>query len=226
MVGPAAQTVRSLLVLMVASGVTGLVHWGLRPPTLDPASKLATPAGAGTGSGTGASPEAAKPGPVAAAATGTGQTGGPSAQANPAQANAQGAHAGLASHAGQGGAGQAGADGFMLKIDRVLELVARQQSQGDVVFVDARGPAEFAAGHIPSAFNIGPDAFYGGQYPPALDEIPKSYIVVVYCGGGECDASKLVALRLKEAGFERLHIYEDGFTGWSAGNHPIAKGGS
>lgn len=216
MVGPAAQTVRSLLVLMVASGVTGLVHWGLRPPTLDPASKLAAPAGAGTGSGTGASPS----GPGAAAATGTGQAGGPSTQPNPAQASAQGAQA------GQGGAGQAGADGFMLKIDRVLELLARQQSQGDVVFVDARGPAEFAAGHIPSAFNIGPDAFYGGQYPPALDEIPKSYIVVVYCGGGECDASKLVALRLKEAGFERLHIYEDGFTGWSAGNHPIAKGGS
>ena len=113
---------------------------------------------------------------------------------------------------------------WMIHTARALELYQQAESQGDVFFVDARNAEEFVAGHIPGAFSVPPDAFFGGQYPGALDQIPKFSTVVVYCGGGACDASKLVAIRFREAGFERVLVYQDGFTGWSAEKLPSQAG--
>lgn len=98
-------------------------------------------------------------------------------------------------------------------------------AQGDVVFVDARNRDEFEAAHIPGSLHIPPDAFFGGQLPAEMDMAPKSYTIVVYCGGGECDASKLVALRFKEQAYSTVYVYQEGFTGWSAAKLPTQKGG-
>lgn len=108
---------------------------------------------------------------------------------------------------------------------RAKALHDRMYSQGDVVFVDARNADEHAAGHIPGSLHIPPDAFFGGALPPAMDQAPKSFTIVVYCGGGECDASKLVALRFKEQGYADVLVYKQGYTGWSAQKMPSEKGG-
>jgi len=98
-------------------------------------------------------------------------------------------------------------------------------AQGDVVFVDARNRDEFEAAHISASLHIPPDAFFGGQLPPEMDMAPKSYTIVVYCGGGECDASKLVALRFKEQAYSTVYVYQEGFAGWTAAKLPTQKGG-
>lgn len=112
----------------------------------------------------------------------------------------------------------------MIGTEQARELHDRASTQGDVFFVDARNRDEFLVGHIPGAFQVAPDAFFGGQYPSALDEIPKASKVVVYCGGGSCDASKLVALRFREAGYADVVVYMEGFTGWSAAQLPQQAG--
>ncbi len=97
--------------------------------------------------------------------------------------------------------------------DRLLQM-------GDVTFVDARNAPEFEAGHVAGAINLSPDRFFGAL-PPELDAISREFIVVVYCGGGECDASQLVAKRFNEQGYNKVFIMEDGYPPWKAAGHPV-----
>jgi rhodanese-related sulfurtransferase len=79
-----------------------------------------------------------------------------------------------------------------------------------VIFLDARIQPEYDAGHIGT---------------PAADEAMKaldaSQPVVIYCGGGDCDASKNVAILLQQAGFKQVHIIEKGFPEWKELGYPI-----
>jgi rhodanese-related sulfurtransferase len=66
---------------------------------------------------------------------------------------------------------------------------------GPVLWVDAREAADYAAGHIPGAVHVsesdweaGLAAFFGAWDP--------AQIVVVYCGGAACQASRAVRDRL------------------------------
>lgn len=99
------------------------------------------------------------------------------------------------------------------------EAFALQQAAG-AEFFDARLPDEFAAGAIPGAVSMTPDAFAGGMLPPITNFITRDRKIVVYCGGGSCDASLLVALRLKGIGFTDVVVYKDGYIGWTAAGHP------
>ncbi|MBL8758647.1 MAG: rhodanese-like domain-containing protein [Phycisphaerae bacterium] len=111
---------------------------------------------------------------------------------------------------------------LLLTIDQGRQLFDRLQSTGDVVFVDARNPPEFAAGRIATAINLSPDRFFG-VLPPELDAISREFIVVVYCGGGDCDASKLVAKRFNEQGYMKVYVLEAGYPAWVQAGLPIEK---
>ena len=91
-------------------------------------------------------------------------------------------------------------------------------------FIDARNPDEFAAGSIPTAFNIPPDAFAGGNFPPYLSTIASDRKIIVFCGGGDCDASLLVALKIKGSGFKDVIVFKEGYTGWTAAKLPTTGG--
>jgi len=99
------------------------------------------------------------------------------------------------------------------------EAFALQQAAG-AEFFDARLADEFAAGAIPGAVSMPPDAFAGGMMPPITNYTARDRKIVVYCGGGSCDASLLVALRLKGIGFTDVVVYTDGYIGWTAAGHP------
>jgi rhodanese-related sulfurtransferase/DNA-binding HxlR family transcriptional regulator len=53
--------------------------------------------------------------------------------------------------------------------------------RGDVVVIDVRPEAEYAAGHLPGAISIPPD-----QLESRLDELPADRDVVAYCRGPYC----------------------------------------
>jgi rhodanese-related sulfurtransferase len=94
--------------------------------------------------------------------------------------------------------------------------------QQGVQLVDAREAHEFATGRIPGSVNLPPGGFSGPQ-ASVVDNLLRDLPVVVYCGGGECDASKLVALKLQDRGYTTLYIYHDGYSGWTKAGMPVEK---
>jgi rhodanese-related sulfurtransferase len=97
---------------------------------------------------------------------------------------------------------------------------------GRAVFIDARSQAEYEAGHIPFAFLVPPETLRRGRLGRMMEEggVFSDMRVVVYCEGGSCDASHLVALHLQDMGFERIHIDVDGFPAWRAAGHEVETG--
>jgi len=87
------------------------------------------------------------------------------------------------------------------------ELLARLE-QGDLVLIDVRPDAEYAAGHLPGAISTPPD-----RLEVALDELPDEGDVVAYCRGPYCvyadDAVRTLQARGRQA--SRL---EDGLPEW------------
>lgn len=110
--------------------------------------------------------------------------------------------------------------------DEAVELFHDPRcAQGLIVFIDARDPDHFRAGHIPGAFEYDsyrPDQ-YLGTVLPACHAAEK---IVVYCNGGDCEDSQFAAITLREAGIanEKLYVYEGGITDWTQSSLPIEIG--
>ena len=83
----------------------------------------------------------------------------------------------------------------------------------EAVILDARLPEEFAAGRIPFSLNISFQSFAAGK-PKELDAYPTSHPFVIYCGGGDCDASEKVQIMMESLGFTDIRIYHAGWPGW------------
>ncbi len=113
----------------------------------------------------------------------------------------------------------------LIPFERALALFERGKLSGDAAFIDARTATEFAAGHIPLAYHLPLDAFFGGKVPPDLDMIPRSSALVVYCGGGSCDASIRVSERLRDFGYTEIYIYDEGFAAWQSAGGPVEASG-
>jgi len=48
--------------------------------------------------------------------------------------------------------------------------------------------------------------------------------IVLYCSGGGCEDSHLLANRLVALGYRNLLIYAEGFPDWAARSRPVEKG--
>lgn len=90
-------------------------------------------------------------------------------------------------------------------------------------FIDAREPAEYAAGHIPSAVNIPMDFIYEEQYGSLLKQMRLDEPLVVYCPGVDCDLAKRAAEELRYRGFQRVFVFDGGFNEWRQAGYPIEK---
>lgn len=92
----------------------------------------------------------------------------------------------------------------------------RQWSVG-VLWIDARPEDEFASGHLPGAINMelaGLDSGLGDLLQVWQPGTP----IVVYCSSTSCDASREMARRLSESGFEGVHYLHGGWEAWIAAN--------
>ena len=71
---------------------------------------------------------------------------------------------------------------------------------------------------LPSGrFSSDPDGAMG-----VLDAIPPSGTVVIYCVGGDCDASENTAIKLEQFGYTDLRIMGVGFDAWARAGYPIS----
>jgi rhodanese-related sulfurtransferase len=99
------------------------------------------------------------------------------------------------------------------------DLLARIGSKDpDLVVLDVRTPAEYAAGHVPGALNIPHDVLASriAELAAARDKQ-----VVLYCRSGR--RSSLAADVLSKAGFTRLGHLEGDYLAWEAEQRPIDR---
>lgn len=91
-------------------------------------------------------------------------------------------------------------------------------------FVDARGDDLYEAGHIAGAYQITPDMLLTGT-PAAVDFLLPDRPIVIYCDGGDCTDSKVVAERLQSLyQLSQTHIYTGGFPEWAAAGLAVETG--
>ncbi len=85
------------------------------------------------------------------------------------------------------------------------------------LFLDARRTKDFAQGHVGGArsFPVWEAALVKERVEGLVAEgRDQALPVVLYCSGGECEDSHMLAQTLFGAGFENLLVYRDGFPDW------------
>jgi rhodanese-related sulfurtransferase len=93
------------------------------------------------------------------------------------------------------------------------------------LILDARPSAFFLQGHVPGALNLARDNFapdyrhLSGVLKPAHDKP-----IIVYCSGGACHDSRLVASALLSLGFGNVRVFTGGWEAWSAAGLPVSRG--
>jgi rhodanese-related sulfurtransferase len=110
------------------------------------------------------------------------------------------------------------------EIEPVLAVSSSANANPETFLVDARSHSNFASGHIPTAKNIPAEEISNlTAKNKTLGQIPKSAGIIVYCSGGECTDSNLVAKKLQRLGYTRISIYEGGWEEWMASGNSFEK---
>jgi rhodanese-related sulfurtransferase/predicted transcriptional regulator len=97
------------------------------------------------------------------------------------------------------------------------ELARRLQDGDDLVVLDVRPAAEYAAGHLPGAVSI-PLA----ELRRRLAELPADREIVAYCRGPYCAFAHEAVAVLREAGVLARRL-EDGLPDWEAAGLAVAR---
>jgi rhodanese-related sulfurtransferase len=99
------------------------------------------------------------------------------------------------------------------------DLLARlERKDPDLVVLDVRTAAEFAAGHVPGARNVSHELLAS-----RLDELSaaRDKQVVLYCRSGR--RTLLAEDVLRKAGFTRIGHLEGDYLAWEAERRPIER---
>ncbi len=91
-------------------------------------------------------------------------------------------------------------------------------STPNMVLLDVRTPAEFAAGHIAGAINIDVEASDFGDRISKLDE---SAHYAVYCRSGS--RSAIAVQKMSSDGFKHVEDLSGGLLAWAAAGEPITQ---
>ena len=115
------------------------------------------------------------------------------------------------------------------KIDLALaaSLHERAMMGEPIWFLDARREEDFVKGHIAGAMFMSHTSVSSGD---GLDRLAMfstpelGDLLVIYCTGGDCQASEDTAILLEQAGYTNMAIMEAGYDEWVAAGHPTEEG--
>jgi rhodanese-related sulfurtransferase len=85
-------------------------------------------------------------------------------------------------------------------------------------FIDSRDQWEYQESHIEGAVNIPEFSF--NQEDPAVKNLPKDEMYVIYCDGDDCDVSKRLAADLSKLGFTNVYVFLGGIYEWIDAGYP------
>jgi rhodanese-related sulfurtransferase len=88
-----------------------------------------------------------------------------------------------------------------------------------VLFLDARRTSDYEKGHIPGArpFSVWEsdiDEKVNKLYAERSDPRDQNLPIVIYCSGGDCEDSHMLAQKLWGIQFNNVYVYKDGFPDW------------
>lgn len=92
------------------------------------------------------------------------------------------------------------------------------------LILDAREQSFYQAAHVPGALNLSRQDFARDytRLRPTLEGF-KDKRVVVYCSGGSCHDSRMVASALISLGFTQVKIFTGGWTAWTQAREPTTQ---
>lgn len=93
------------------------------------------------------------------------------------------------------------------------------------IVLDARDSVFYRRNHIPGALSLARDDF-GRAYERISTVLDKSRDkpIIVYCSGGDCHDSRLVARALLSLGFSPVRVFTGGWTEWKDAHLPKEHG--
>ena len=118
------------------------------------------------------------------------------------------------------------APAFRLSDADTIPLAQLRSVIGDhqTIILDARAAPFYQQGHIPGALNLSRDEFAADyrRLRPTLDAA-KDKSIVIYCSGGDCHDSRMVASALLSLGFSHVRVFTGGWSGWTEAGLPVEK---
>lgn len=112
-----------------------------------------------------------------------------------------------------------------LWVEATSEEAWNLYNQG-VLVLDARRTEEYGAAHIAAARSF---AVWESDVETKIagltnQGLPPVIPILVYCSGGACEDSMMLAEKLFNAGFVNVYVYKDGFPDWQAKGRPVEQG--
>lgn len=96
---------------------------------------------------------------------------------------------------------------------------------GKALFLDARDPGSFQAGHLPGAINVPPSE--AKDFSEEIRTMAQAGMIpIAYCDGADCPLSAELAINLKEMGIEDVRVLVNGWSRWRDSGYPVEEGGS
>ena|SRR5712692_881051 len=107
--------------------------------------------------------------------------------------------------------------------DEVIEAKeAKARLDKGALFLDARPIDFYKMEHIPGALPL-PEPDFDTAFLKLEPRLRSSFDIVVYCSGWGCDASHIVAGKLRERGIHAAILHE-GWPAWTDAHYPTKAG--
>lgn len=105
--------------------------------------------------------------------------------------------------------------------DLTVEEVQAAIKDGKVTVIDANSVKSYNAGHVPGAQH-----FATVQKSGLSKVLPedKAALIVVYCGGPECQLWEKAAVAVKKLGYTNIKTMKAGISGWKAAKAEMELG--
>jgi rhodanese-related sulfurtransferase len=94
---------------------------------------------------------------------------------------------------------------------------------GSAFFLDARSPADYAAGHIAGAVSL-PVEEFEDHFAQVSTMFTTDATIVAYCDGMECDLSHRLMDKLRGLGYHNVRLLVNGWTTWHTAGLPSHTG--
>ena len=112
---------------------------------------------------------------------------------------------------------------FIRAEDEVIEAKeAKSRLDKGALFLDARPIDFYKMEHIPASLPL-PENDFDAAFAKLEPRLRSSFDIVVYCSGWGCEASHIVAAKLRERGIHAAILHE-GWPAWTDARYPTKAG--